>query len=332
MKLYFNRTKPFRNLQRNIGSSTYRLNTIFVGLNCIADGGGDGGAIAVSWAKPSEKNKENVANQARIFACASALLLGADTVDSYLRNIVILDWAGFSKETIEIVTKQKTKSGGISYSLSERVSALYSSLNLKDDFQSSALGFLGVWRNVVAHSEIERQTNLNEDIKEKLLSKKKFIHDNYSHLNIELAIKNFEARNPPVGKEVTSLLAMATNFCREIDQAIISRLAGSEEKMIDLTDKLLVSYFNNDLRKGPSPWAEISEAWQGSGKRRKNNLEKILQKIGISRCNASSKSMAEGKNPARRENVSHELSEKYINEILSMDRYALAKRFNILIK
>lgn len=332
MELYFNRTKPFRNLQRNIGSSTYRLNTIFVGLNCIADGSGDGGAIAVSWAKPSDKNKENVANQARIFACASALLLGADTVDSYLRNIVTLEWAGFSRETIEIVNKQNTKSGGTAYSLSERVSALYSSLNLNDDFQSSALGFLGLWRNVVAHNETERQNNLNEDIKRILLSKKDFIHDKYSHLDIELAIKNFEARNIPVGKEVTSLLAMATNFCREIDQALITRLANTEEKMICLTEKLLSSYFNSHTEKKVSSWTEISDAWQGSEQRRKNNLEKIFQKIGISRRTPCSKSNPEEKDTISKPNISHALPEKFINDILSLDRFDFARKFNVPMK
>lgn len=90
MQLLFSRTKPFRNLQRHIGGSTYRMNTIFVGLNCVANGQGDSGAIAVTWAKPSEKNRENVANQAKIFACTSAMVLGADVVDTFLKEIVRL--------------------------------------------------------------------------------------------------------------------------------------------------------------------------------------------------------------------------------------------------
>jgi hypothetical protein len=88
MTLAISRTTPFRRLLLRIGQSTYRLNTVLVGLNCVASGLGDAGAIAVTWTKPASLEKaRQVADQARIFTCASALVLGADVFDSFLREL-----------------------------------------------------------------------------------------------------------------------------------------------------------------------------------------------------------------------------------------------------
>lgn len=124
MQLCFSRTKPFRNLQKHIGSSTYRLNTIFVGLDCVAKSQGDSGAIAVTWKKPSKDKSTDVANQAKIFACTSALMLGADVVDAYIREIVAQKGLEFSPKSFEIATKATTGPSGNKYSFADRVTAI----------------------------------------------------------------------------------------------------------------------------------------------------------------------------------------------------------------
>ena len=99
MPLALSRSTPFRRLQSRIGGSTYRLNTVLVGLEEIAAGGGGAGAVAVTWPKPKTPDKaRQAANQARIFACASAVVLGADVFDSFLREFASEEWLGFAME------------------------------------------------------------------------------------------------------------------------------------------------------------------------------------------------------------------------------------------
>src|SRR5437879_4127744 len=126
MPLALLRTTPFRRLQSLIGRSTYRLNTVLVGLECIAAGKGDAGGVAVTWSKPKTIDKaRQVADQARIFACASALVLGADVFDSFLREFASEEWLGFGIETREMATKAKTRPSdqGGEYSVVERAEA-----------------------------------------------------------------------------------------------------------------------------------------------------------------------------------------------------------------
>lgn len=331
MQFYFSRTKPFRNLQRHIGSSTYRLNTVFVGLDCVAKGQGDAGSIAVTWKKPSADKSIQVANQAKIFACTSALMLGADIVDGYLREIVRQEWLKFDDETQAIATKATTGSGGTSYSFADRATAICNDLGLNEGLRIAGLDLLASWRNVVAHSG-PRNVDLKKEIKALLLDSRAIIHQEYSHLDIELALKNFGKRQAPVGKEVTSLLAMASNLCRAIDQAAIMRVASTEEKMNGLVEQLLIEYFRIDEWRTVGPWQEISDAWQGSEERRRRNLEKILQKVGV----ATTPQPKDLKNPTRarlrRAPVSAPVSIDYLNELVSLNRYEFATRFRIEAK
>jgi hypothetical protein len=127
MPLALSRSTPFRRLQSRIGGSTFRLNTVLAGLEEIAAGGGGAGAVAVTWPKPKTPDKaRQAANQARIFACASAVVLGADVFDSFLREFASEEWLGFAMETRAIATKAKTrpKEEGGAYSMAERAEAL----------------------------------------------------------------------------------------------------------------------------------------------------------------------------------------------------------------
>ncbi|CAI3930818.1 unnamed protein product [Commensalibacter communis] len=199
MQIYFNHTKPFQKLQKNIGNSTYLLNTIFVGLNCVTQGQGDGGAIAVTWKKPKNKQDcENITNQAKNLICTSALVLGADTVDCYLKKIVDLKYINLPQDTIDIVGKKITKPQGSHYSITERVNELFYALKLENNFQSSILGFLSLWRNLIAHMENIQERKLDKKIKDTLLSTKDYIHDTYAHLSIKEAIENYESQKKTI--------------------------------------------------------------------------------------------------------------------------------------
>ena len=197
MSLVFSRTLPFRRLQSRIGHTTYRLNTVLVGLKCVADGQGDGGAIAVTWSKPKTLElAKQVADQARIFACASALVLGADVLDAFLREFCAEEWLGFAPETRNVATKAITGAGGAEYSVAERAEAICAELGLKDPVKIAALDLLAKWRNVVAHGS-DRRARLTTDKKRTLIDAASKIKEKYSHFDIELALKNFESQRCP---------------------------------------------------------------------------------------------------------------------------------------
>ncbi|UWQ32208.1 hypothetical protein K3555_16850 [Leisingera sp. M527] len=331
MKLYLSRTKPFRNLQRHIGRSTYRLNTIFVGLDCVANGQGDSGAIGVTWKKPTEAKRAEVANQAKIFACTSALILGADVVDAFLREIVCLKWLNFSDDCVKVAAKTVTGPGGVEYSFADRANAICRELCLDEEIQVAGVDLLASWRNVVAHSNV-RRAKLNKKTTDLLLESSQKIHENYSHLDIKLALENFEHRKPPVSKEVTSLLAMATNLCRAIDQAAIRRVASTGDKMDALVEQLLLDYFQDGDQRTFGAWSELSETWQGKDSRRRSGLKKIFQKLCVTEVDAPNPENEQTKARARRNPVSSPVSQDYLDGLLKLDRHEFAKRFDIPVK
>ena len=309
MSFSISRSKPFRHLQSKIGHSTYRLNTIFVGLSCVAAGQGDGGAIAVSWSKPSDAKAGEVANQARIFACAGALTFSFDIFDSFLVSLVKETWMGFSSKTVDIVSKAITRQGQGEYSLAERVSELCTDLKIDDPVRIAAIELMAKWRNVVVHGR-DREVRLTDESKKALLAAKQEFHDEYSHLDIALAIKNFESKNVPVSKEVTTLAAIIVNFSRRLDEAAIRRAAGDEKSVQNATTILLKRYFSTT----PAPWVEISNSWNASLDKRRVTLSKFLANAGVTQSGSG---------------VSAELPQNYIDEVCALSIDKIAHKFDI---
>lgn len=199
------------------------------------------------------------------------------------------------------------------------------------ELQIAVLDLLSKWRNITAHSG-DRKARLTPQSKELLIERRTEIHQEYSHLDIELAIRNFESRKVAVGKEVTSLLAIATNLCRSIDQAAIKRIASTEEGMDMMVEKLLIEYFLESDHRNLKPWSELSEAWQGSETRRKKNLLKILQRVGVSSVEQSNVLKPESKSSLRKTPMSASLSQIFLNELLALDRHTAAARLGIAAK
>jgi hypothetical protein len=318
MPLTIARSTPFRRVLNQIGHSTYRLNTILVGLRCVAEGGGDGGAIAVTWAKPKPEMAGQVADQARIYACAGALAYAADVIDVFLRNFVKEEWLGFTDVTKDIATRASTGSGGHAWSFSERAAAICNELGLKEPIRLAALELLAAWRNVTIHSAPRKQSKETEkrvaEIRKTLTEAKRDIHNRYSHFDVDLAFKNFDARKTPVPKEVTTLIAISVNLMRAMDEAAIKRAAPDPDRMVTATEQAIGSYLTDAPERKISGWSELSDAWQGSPERRRNMLMKIMANCGI----------AELKHP-----VSAILPPQFVEDLLVLSRDEVSARFSL---
>jgi hypothetical protein len=176
-------------------------------------------------------------------------VLAADVFDSFLREFVREEWLNFHADTRDIATKAKTRSkdDGGDYSIAERAETVCKDLIIDDPVRIGALDLLVKWRNLVAHNA-DQTGRLSSERQKTLTNAAADISDKYSHLDITLALRNFSARRPPVPKEVTSLIAIATNFSRKLDQAAIQRVAFTSDKTILAAEEMLRQYFNHGLR------------------------------------------------------------------------------------
>ncbi|ATG47653.1 hypothetical protein CEW89_08745 [Celeribacter ethanolicus] len=309
------RTRPFRNLQSRIGSATYRLNTILVGLQQVAGGADKTEDLPVSWSKPSPAKAKQVADQARIFACSAAVAFAYDGFDSFIRAIVREDWLSFSQSTIEIATKSVTKKGGEAYSMSERLEKISQELNIESPLDTATVELFAKWRNLVVHDRDDSSRGLSIASEEALSSSSDYFYKNYSHLDINLALKNFSARKMPVPKEATSLIALAQNLARRVDEAAINRVASTPTDFEKAALVLVGQHYKLAKGRHPTPAAAVAEAWQGDVVRREKNLERVLVELGISK---------EQKKP-----VSASLPEDFIPRMAGLDIEDFAKKIGV---
>ena len=312
MTFAISRTAPFRALQASIGASTYRLNTIFVGLDCVAKGLGDGGAIAVTWSKPSEKDAPSAAHQARSFVCAASLAFSFDVVDAFLRAFANEEWLAFDPQTVRIATKAETGKGGVAYSITDRLQALMKDLKLEDELTVATAELFSRWRNAVVH-HADRSNRLNPQLKAVLMDAKSHFHEKYSHIDIELALRNFESRKAPVAKEVTTLVAIMVNGCRLLDEAAIRRVAPDSKAMDRIAENLLRTRFGSGTM-GTDSWKHLAASWHGNDTEKLALLKKVLPSVGLT--------------PTTKP-ISPALSESFCADLASLNFADLARRFEI---
>jgi hypothetical protein len=239
--------------------------------------------------------------------------MAADVLDIFIRDFAEEEWLGFSSDTRDIATKAKTRSGGSEYSVAERAEALCSELQLKEPIRIAAIDLLAKWRNVVAHRSNKR-LRLDTDHKKVLLENTSEIARKYCHFDIQLALRNFEEQRLPVPKEVTSLVAMATNFARRLDEGAIRRSASTPHQVTEVAESVLRAYFRQSDERKCSPWREVSNDWQGGVSRRAVILKKWLAQLGIT----------ESKTP-----ISAFLPPVFIDDIASLNLDDFVRRFEI---
>jgi len=310
MMLSISQTPPLRRLLSRIGYSTYRFNTILVGLKAVADGAGDGGAIAVTWTKPRNKGEaDSAASAARSFASSAAMVLAIDVFDAFLRELAEQDWLKFSPKTVTIATKAETRpqNQGGAYSVAERAEALAVDLDTQNCQAVALVELFAKWRNVVAH-EKDRKPQLEDRFRKVLEAAAPQIAAQHSHFSVELAIKNFQKRAVPVPKEVTSLMANAVRFARAVDEAAIRRVASTADGVQEAADWLLADWFQG---RGKKAYAMIAEGLQGTDERRIKSVTKWLANAGVSKSKTA---------------ISAPLAETYLSELSALSQKQFCKR------
>lgn len=283
--LAISRTVPFRQFQARLGSATYRLNTIFVGLEHVAEGAGKlPHGAAISWAKPADSDKaKQAADQARIFACTAAMAFAVDVAEQYIFSIVQVSWLDFPMSVKEIATKAKTRpaSEGGAYSLAERAQAICDHLGMSCPLLLGLLDLLAKWRNKTIHSG-ERNVDIANDSRSAILEGAATMHEKYSHFDVALALENFKHKKLPVAKEITSLIAACQNFFRQIDEAAIKKAAGTSIGLRYTLNSMMRDYFFAGDRREVLIASRMAEFMQGDTEHRRRYLLRSIAPLGMS--------------------------------------------------
>ena len=302
--LAISRTIPFRQLQAGIGRSTYRLNTIVVGLELVAEGGQKPAALNVKWNAPATAPvARQVADQAKSFALVSALVYGADLFDSYLRSTADAAWLRFSPNTAFVTGRHGTGPGGHEYSMMERALRLTDELGITDDYLPAMLDLLAKWRNNLVHGGRGKGRGLDSIARRHITDCAQQLHDAYANIDVGRTLRAFDAGAFPSRKDATVLLAACQNLARAIDEAI-RRAVPDAIAMETLADSFLSDRWKKkaDTRRG---WQEFCSLWDQAGSERERGLVKVLGQMAI----ASSK-----------EPVSPALGQRYISDLAGLDR------------
>jgi len=200
-------------------------------------------------------------------------------IDAFLRAFANEKWLRFSVTTIEIATKSVTRPGGIEYSVADRFKALLEDLEIDDALAIATAELFSKWRNSVVH-HADRNNRLTPEAKGKLIDAKTHFRQKYSHLDIELAIRNFESKSVPVAKEVTTLIAIMMNTCRLMDEAAVRRAAPDSESLAKVTEELLRARLGYGTD-GSEHWKHLAASWRGDEKEKLTLLRKVLPSIGL---------------------------------------------------
>lgn len=312
--LNVSRTKPFRNLQAGIGRSTYRLNTIVVGLELVARGGERPPELSIKWESPAKPAARQVADQAKSFALVSALVYGADIFDTYLREIVEEEWLRFDPSTIQVAGKRGSGPGGHDYSMRERTLKLMDDLGLKDeDAHAALLDLLAMWRNNVVHRSRGKIREMDTKVRLNIIESSEVLRKKYANIAISKTLEAFDRNSYPSRKDTTVLLAACQNLARRIDEAAIRRVLPDELAVEELARCFLSKRWtkaSSDQR----GWREFCLLWALTPQERERGLIKVLGQMLFTQA---------------KEQVSPILSQEFVVQLAHLSRRSAELRLAI---
>lgn len=197
----------------------------------------------------------------------------------------------------------------------ERFERISQDLNIENPLDTATVELFAKWRNLVVHDRDDSSRGLSIASEDVLSSSSDYFYTNYSHLDISLAIKNFSARKIPVPKEATSLIALAQNLARRVDEAAINRVASTPTDFEKAALALVGQHYKLAKGRHPTPAAAVAEAWQGDVVRREKNLERVLVELGISK--------------GQKKPVSAPLPEDFLPRMAELDIEDFAKKIGV---
>lgn len=199
-----------KQLTDEIGSSSFYLNTIVVGLDAVESGHEKPATLDIFW---EPKNRQDAARMARKFAVEAFMVRAAEALSAYVKVIGILPRFQKIKETWDQDT-----------GASEKLEQIANNLVSKESYLTAGGMLLITWRNRIVH---EGKLTLPHHRKQILRKNAVTISENYRNLSVDLLLDHAENQRPTL-KDASCLIAMAINLAREMDEKVYSNL-GKED-------------------------------------------------------------------------------------------------------
>lgn len=194
-------------LLNGLGSATFHLNTIVVGLDAVQKGHPKPDGLVISW---EPKDPEFASRMARKFAVESTIVRVAEELQSYVGDLSVLP------RFKTIAEKWHSKTGG-----AERLEDIASNVVGQDHYLISAGMLLIGWRNQIVHNG---KFAFSAHRKSILVKNKAEIFEKYRHFDVDELLEHVQQGKPTL-KDASSLTAMTVNLARNIDAKVYSTLA-----------------------------------------------------------------------------------------------------------
>jgi hypothetical protein len=209
-------------LLKEIGSASFFLNTIVVGLDAVETGHEKPAGLDISW---DPRDRVVAARMARKFAVESCMVRCAESLKVYIQSISKLP--RFSELQGKWAAQEKAnKKPGAAAKLEDIAKSL-----LEDSDPLIAAGMLLlIWRNNIVH---DGDLSFPHHRKQTLLKNKLEISANYRNLDVDLLLDHARAQKPTL-KDVSCLIAMTINLARAIDRKVHDNL-GEEDLIATLS-------------------------------------------------------------------------------------------------
>jgi hypothetical protein len=249
--LAISRTPPFRRFQCAAGNATFHINTVIVGLELVARGGGKPSELTIRWKQPS--NPRQSIEQTKQFVLLAVITHIVDSFDVLLRDYADLNWLTLDTTTRDVLRKSITRSGGKEYSIPDRTAALLRRLELPEPDVIAFLPLLVGWRNSLVHVG-RAKPMLPEGAEERLKANASGFSAKYADIDIEMMLDGFWKGRRPTLKEATTMVAACQNLARAIDVAVIQRTAGTSEQISTIVREELAISFHQQRALWKTVW------------------------------------------------------------------------------
>ena len=270
------RSRPFRNFQRQIGNSTFYINTAYIGLEWVARGKGKPEGIEINWSPPNSPRQ--IVDQARSLLHSAMLGHASDALDTYLRSVGDDPWLKRSDHQRAILRKAVTKSNSHAYSVAERFSELGVTLDAEAKLDLAMVAALVAWRNQIIHVTLDgagSKLRIDGDTEGCLKSGKLKLGRQYGNLDSEVMLRHMRERRAPKRKEIIALVSAAQNLTHTVDRMLLrSVLPGS-----DAVEEIAMAVIREALCKDKE--IELRKLWGKNRQARGRRLRAVLEQGGF---------------------------------------------------
>lgn len=198
---------PLKVLLEDIGEAVVCLNTVVVGLDAVEKGHEKPETLDISW---SPADSRAAARKSRKFVVEAVLVRVFEAVFNHCQTISALPRFSDVTKRWDSNTTKATK-----------IWVIYQNV-LGDHYLASSTTLLAHWRNRIVHPK--SNAKLDGTQKRALQQAEEEISDKYKGLKVDCLLCHFEEGRPTL-KDVSSLIAMAINLSRLVDEKIASTLA-----------------------------------------------------------------------------------------------------------